>query len=114
MAPIDWSEVGAVAAGAIVGTFIGYRVFRNRRPSTPRKRQLEVAALQDPARHALVLAFSAFFGCAIAEDLAGFLGREQPGGYFLAKYILAATIGSGNYLNLRHRGSALETEAQKT
>jgi len=105
MAPIDWSNLSGVAVGACIGTLIGYYVMRNRPLAFGRKRSLEVDVLRQPARHAVLIALAAFAGCAIADDIADPLGRrEQPGGYFLEKYIFALAIGVVNYVTLRRRG----------
>ena len=94
MQPIDWILVGAVAVGAGAGSLIGYRLTRNRAPSPK-------SAVVDPAMNAALLAMAAFLGCSMAEDLVYLMGRDEPGGFFLAKYILAAATGIVQFARLR-------------
>jgi len=101
MPPIDWMQVGGVALGAGLGSYLGYRLMRNRPPASPRTRAHMEAAWHGPARQAAFLAMSAFLGCAVVEDVASLLGRERPGGFFLAKYVFALSIGIANYAHLR-------------
>lgn len=94
MQPIDWMQVGMVAFGAGVGTLIGYRLTRDRAPN-PR------SVIVHPSQRAALLALAAFLGCALAEDIATQLGKAEPGGLFLAKYIFAAATGIGQFARLR-------------
>ena len=100
MQPIDWLQVGLIALGAAVGTFVAYRLTRNR-PPNPR------SAVDPPARRAALLACAAFLGCTLAEDLLRRLGNADPGGAFLVKYIFAAATGIGHFARLRRDARVL-------
>jgi hypothetical protein len=99
MPAIDWSQLSAVLVGASLGSYLGYRL-------NARRAVTRAETAWSPKRASALLALSAFLGVALAEDLARLLGREQPGGFFLTKYVFAAAIGLGNLAHLRRRAVA--------
>lgn len=104
MQPIDWILVGMVALGAGVGTLIGYRLTRNKAPNPK-------AMVAHPGQRAALLALAAFLGCVMVEDIMTRLGKVEPGGFFLFKYILATATGIGQFAHLRRAARARRTSA---
>jgi hypothetical protein len=108
---MDWIQITAITLGVSLGAYIGYRVNCWRvRTGAPGASGFEKAA-QDPALSALVLALSAFAGCAVAYDVSS-LFRDPAPESFVAKYIFALVLGGGHYVFLKGLARPKKSESE--